>query len=194
MRRALVWHGSRSRSQVALTFDDGPDPDYTPAILDILASVDATATFFLLGQKIEAHPELVDAIVAGGHELGIHGYDHSSTDLPGQTERTAGLLARHQARTHWFRPPRGQLPPLCFAWMLRHGYGTVMWSFDSFDAGRQMGWKNGPIDYGAIEGGDIVLFHDDNEFCRADLPLVFDHLERRGLRAVSISTLLGGQR
>src|SRR5215470_4883360 len=69
-------HGDRSRRRIALTFDDGPHPIHTPALLDALAELGAPATFFLVGRGVEAHPELVARIASEGHELGNHTYAH----------------------------------------------------------------------------------------------------------------------
>src|SRR5688572_27569417 len=69
--------GKKSNS-IYLTFDDGPDPEVTPLLLDLLKKKNAKATFFLVGTKIEAHPELVSQIIANGHGIGNHSYDHNS--------------------------------------------------------------------------------------------------------------------
>ena len=190
LRGALTWHGRSSRAAVALTFDDGPNPEYTRGVLDTLDARGAVGTFFVLGQRVETHPEIVREIVERGHEIGIHGYDHGPDDLPGQTRRTTEILSRMGIRSRLFRPPRGRFGPACLAWMVGHRYVTVLWSFDSYDAGRLMGWKSGAVDYQAIGGGDVVLFHDDNELCRDELPRVLDELARKGLSAVSVSSLL----
>jgi peptidoglycan/xylan/chitin deacetylase (PgdA/CDA1 family) len=73
----VSWQGDGSTNGVALTFDDGPHPVTTRRILDVLANAQVTATFFVVGAKVEKHPEIVRAIVAGGHTLGAHGYDHN---------------------------------------------------------------------------------------------------------------------
>lgn len=73
-----VWHGDRSRAMVALTFDDGPDPDHTPALLEVLSRHDVRATFFWIGWRVRRAPELARRVAAAGHAVGLHGERHRS--------------------------------------------------------------------------------------------------------------------
>src|SRR5262249_55781480 len=84
-----VVHGPRGARGVALTFDDGPDPIWTPRVLEALDAAKAKATFFLIGRKAEAHPELVRAISARGHAIGLHSYEH---------DRLVALRSRKRVR------------------------------------------------------------------------------------------------
>jgi len=188
--RLLTWHGSRARPQVALTFDDGPDPEWTPRVLDILAGHGAVATFFLLGRNVDAHPALVQRMADAGHEIGIHGYDHTPRDLPGQTEQTRRLLDELSIRTDLFRPPGGALVPSAQLWMARQRIRTVMWSYDLHDSMRHEGKIDERAPLGTIGPGDIVLMHDDNPVCAAELPELLTVLVERGLTPVTVSQLL----
>lgn len=103
-----------NRPMVALTFDDGPDPEYTPRILDALASSDALATFFMVGRQIEAAPAVARAIAAAGHDLGNHTYGHrhlwSLTPAASVVEVDRGAAAVADATgvtPRYFRPPWG---------------------------------------------------------------------------------------
>lgn len=115
-----VTRGPRGARGVALTFDDGPDPTWTPRILEALAAHDAKATFFVIGHKVEAHPEVVRAILDAGHAVGLHSYAHDRL-FSLRTERTVrqdlvrGLEAIEKVtgtRPTLFRPPIGHTNPI----------------------------------------------------------------------------------
>src|SRR5258708_10476387 len=108
--------GSRSTKTIALTFDDGPDPRYTPAVLDILKAQGVKATFFVCGNMLERHPELGERIIAEGHGIGNHSMTHAHLErLRNSAGRHEIFYCEHQierllgTRTHPFRPPRGLL-------------------------------------------------------------------------------------
>ncbi|HEY6081226.1 MAG TPA: polysaccharide deacetylase family protein, partial [Polyangiaceae bacterium] len=116
MYGSMLWRGP-ARPEVAITFDDGPSPDTTPRVLELLATAGTRATFFVVGRKVQAHPELLRAIVAGGHEVGLHGFEHDrlfSLRLPLQVERD---IVRTQAAVEQAGAPRATLfrPPIGFA-------------------------------------------------------------------------------
>src|SRR5207248_7954216 len=98
-RRLLLIRGPKEDCTVCLTFDDGPHPDYTPRLLDILKEHGARATFFVIGANVERHPELVRRMIADGHAIGNHTYTHgepektSAWQLLQDTERNTDLLA-----------------------------------------------------------------------------------------------------
>ncbi|HMQ32625.1 MAG TPA: polysaccharide deacetylase family protein [Chloroflexaceae bacterium] len=134
----ILWVGNPARREVALTFDDGPDPRDTPALLDVLARRGVTATFSWLGERIEAHPELVSAAAAAGHQLMIHGYRHRSFLLEPKEElramlgRTRELLARHSRRDPEsltsVRPPYGHFSGSVLEGLRAWGYQPVLCS------------------------------------------------------------------
>src|SRR5690606_17793523 len=121
---------------VALTFDDGPDPRTTPRILDLLERRGQRATFFVIGQKAEAHPELLRRIHAGGHLLALHGYIHrwfyaflTPTTVQQDIQRTQDAVeAATGTRPVLFRPPVGQASPRTVAGARRAGVAIVGWS------------------------------------------------------------------
>jgi peptidoglycan/xylan/chitin deacetylase (PgdA/CDA1 family) len=120
---------------VALTFDDGPDPLSTPAILEQLDRLDWRATFFLLGPMVRRSPELARELAARGHEIGVHGDEHRS-----HLHRTPGAIRDDVARARdsiaeatgvepvWFRPPYGALSAGSLAAARRLGLQTVLWT------------------------------------------------------------------
>jgi len=174
---------------VALTFDDGPDPEHTSQVLDILGDGGARATFFVLGRNVERHPELVTRIAAEGHEVGIHGYDHTLDDLPGQTTRTQRILRELDIETDLFRPPGGNLLWSTEVWMVRKRMRTVLWSYDLLDSMRHEGKVASRAPLVAVDAGDVVLMHDDNPVCTGELPAILAMLADRTLAPVTVSQL-----
>ncbi|TYT23937.1 polysaccharide deacetylase family protein [Luteimonas viscosa] len=152
-----------------LTFDDGPHPEFTPPVLDLLRTHGATATFFLIGERIDRYPELVRRIVADGHALGNHSWSHPRMrDLPlpqqlVEIERTDEALSRYDGnRTHPFRPPCGVLPANLLLHFARIGRTVAFWSYDSHDY-QQL---PAPTLFAQMRAdpprdGDTVLMHDD---------------------------------
>lgn len=153
--------------EVVLTFDDGPDPVGTPAVLDALAAHGATATFFVLLTRVRRHPGLVERVLREGHEVGLHGVDHRP--LPGFSfsearARTAAGAAELQAltgtRVRWFRPPYGAQSPGSWLATRRAGLVPVLWGPTTWD------WREVGQDERvrkAQEGagpGSVLLAHD----------------------------------
>lgn len=125
---------------VALTFDDGPDNTYTPAVLDVLKSRQVRATFFLVGNRIEEYPETTKRIINEGHLIGNHTYAHPNTGKPmGAQLRTeiekmeATLKPYNTAPSYLFRPPYGALTAPAALEVAEFGYRLALWSIDSLD-------------------------------------------------------------
>lgn len=160
-----------SRERVAyLTFDDGPDPVFTPPLLDLLGEHGARASFFLIGQRIEKHPEVVRRIVAEGHLIGNHSYSHPHFDRLaldaqlGEIERTDALLGEFDKRArHRFRTPRGVVPFGLLWHFARIRRCITYWSRDSLDyQDRSVDDLVGLLRRDAVRNGDVVLMHDDS--------------------------------
>ncbi|WP_197503407.1 polysaccharide deacetylase family protein [Mycobacterium sp. E740] len=119
---------------VALTFDDGPDPCGTPEILDILARLEVKATFFMLGEQVAKHPDVAQRVVAEGHEIALHGWDHRNSLLVPPRRLRASLVrasdeiaAATGVRPVWYRPPYG-IPTGATFWASRSlGLMPVLW-------------------------------------------------------------------
>jgi peptidoglycan/xylan/chitin deacetylase (PgdA/CDA1 family) len=177
--RVLQWlpdavvctRASARNKALYLSFDDGPDPRFTPALLDLLKAHGAHASFFLIGREVEKYPELVERMVAEGHLVGNHSFSHprfnllSMADKLAEIDRTDQLLARFDGvRHHRFRPPRGVFSlalTLRFAAARRN---LAYWSYDSLDYQRkppaeliELLRKQPP------RAGDILLMHDDSD-------------------------------
>jgi len=193
------------RAEIALTFDDGPDASTTPSILSILAAAGAPATFFVLGAKVQEAPEVLRAIAAAGHEIGIHGHTHdrflslrkpsSIVDRVARAQSTVEAVTGH--RPTLFRPPLGHVSPrtakaaraarlTLVAWSVRSRDGRA--STSSQEVARRVLTRLRP--------GDIVLMHDAAEHglhapaSIAALPGILEEIGRRGLRCVTVSRLM----
>jgi peptidoglycan/xylan/chitin deacetylase (PgdA/CDA1 family)/glycosyltransferase involved in cell wall biosynthesis len=192
------------RRLVALTFDDGPDGEWTPRILDILAEHQARATFFMLVENARRLPELVHRVVAEGHEVGLHGFDHRS--LAGGSRRSTRRLLEAAAAeletisgvpVNYFRPPFGAQTVGSLLGERDAGLETVMWELDSLDWSGLEEWKVASEVVDRTEPGSIILLHDtlaedpECSFNRArTVQLVVDGLQRRSLHSTTISELL----
>jgi peptidoglycan/xylan/chitin deacetylase (PgdA/CDA1 family) len=122
--------GTGAPGHVALTFDDGPDPRSTPAFLDVLAEHGATATFFLVGERVARAPGVVARMVAEGHEVGVHGWRHRYTfgSSPHLRRCIDATVAAADVRPRWFRPPYGVLSASCLLEARRTGLTPVLWT------------------------------------------------------------------
>lgn len=149
---------------VALTFDDGPHPTFTPLILDILADFRAHATFFMLGEAAERAPQLVKRIASCGHAIGNHSWDHPSLlslNRQGRLEqirRCAGVLAPYASPV--FRPPYGHQNIALHLDALSLGYQVVTWNLSADDWQGHDGQSIADRVLREITPGSIVLFHD----------------------------------
>jgi peptidoglycan-N-acetylglucosamine deacetylase len=130
-----IWRGRRSDRLAALTFDDGPDPVHTPRVLDILSREGAPATFFLIGRRAAAAPELAWRIAADGHDLGNHTWSHRSLWLCGPRETEREIARGHEAiasaagqAPRFFRPPWGMANLALFPALRRLGTPCVFWT------------------------------------------------------------------
>lgn len=164
-------NGSRRDSTRYLTFDDGPDPIHTPPLLDLLAKYGVKASFFLVGQKIERYPKLVERIVAEGHMLGNHSYSHWSFKRMTTGKKiheirsTDALLHAFDGRPHHrMRPPHGYISADLLCYFAMHRRNLVYWSYDSLDYQERPNQEMvNRLREDPPSPGDIVLMHDDSE-------------------------------
>ena len=129
--------GFRSSDAVALTFDDGPDPQFTPMVLEVLKKHGASATFFVLGRQAELYPYILRQILEAGSEVANHSYSHPSFSLLSIPQKIAELKhserAIGKAGKRFFRPPFGHASDRTPLWASLLGYTTVCWSADARD-------------------------------------------------------------
>lgn len=175
-----------SRRSVVLSFDDGPNPISTPAILTALRARGVKATFFLIGERIERYPQLARRIVAEGHQVGNHSYSHPRMVLErpraysGEIDRTDRLIRSLGYRDRIdFRPPYGQ-KLVVLPWLLarRHKL-SVLWSVDSRDWTDRDAKAITDRVIRDVRPGSIVLLHDLPQTARA-LPGILAGLQQRG--------------
>jgi peptidoglycan/xylan/chitin deacetylase (PgdA/CDA1 family) len=151
---------------VSLTFDDGPEPRWTAAVLDALADAGARATFFLLGEKAAAQPALVARTVREGHEIGLHGHrhlrhtQHSREEVARDTDEALAALAELGVRPSLWRLPWGAEAPFSAALAAERGLRIVGWDADTHD------WRGDPAPEMLaavapdLRDGCVVLAHD----------------------------------
>jgi peptidoglycan/xylan/chitin deacetylase (PgdA/CDA1 family) len=198
---------------VALTFDDGPDPVFTPQILDVLAAHGAHATFFVLGERATQHPAVVQRIVAEGHALGTHTQTHPigfHFSMPAAVAREieAGVAAVEavvpETRLTLFRPPQGLRTPLFgSAWkqFARAGFVCVTWSVKALDSFATTADKIVARVTPRLEPGAIVAMHDgtglggghDRTPTIAALDRLLTTCEARGLRCIALDSSAGSR-
>lgn len=162
--------GSRAGQTRYLSFDDGPHPEHTPRLLDLLAEHDVHASFFVVGQRAESHPAIVERIVAEGHLLGNHSWSHTHfariplLEQVAELDRTDDLLrAFDQRPRHRVRPPQGSMPLPLLLYLARHRRSVAYWSYDSLDYREQPASElTARLLRRPPRPGDIVLMHDDN--------------------------------
>jgi peptidoglycan/xylan/chitin deacetylase (PgdA/CDA1 family) len=195
--RRLLQHGNRHRAQIALTIDDGPDPVYTPRILDILRSYAMKATFFVVGGAAEQHPDIVLRMRREGHDVGNHSYSHpyfhrlSWTYAFREIKMTRWVLNRILGEECTiFRPPHGTLSPrsLIPAWL--SGQHVVLWNVDLKDYRASAGDVEARLNRTSFSSGDIILYHGTNEAALKALPRVIEAALDGGREAVPISNFI----
>jgi peptidoglycan/xylan/chitin deacetylase (PgdA/CDA1 family) len=201
-----VTHGPRDGRRVALSFDDGPDPDVTPTVLDALAQHSARATFFSIGRSLEEHPQLARRLVAEGHELGNHSWRHSrwqnffgvseqAREIERGAQAIAAVTGSHERPL--YRPPIGlKSPPLARA-AAQHQLTLVAWSLHSRDTRTADPKRMAQRVLKRIRPGDIVLMHDGHDrpgrhrpACAQAVPVILQGLREKGLECVTVSELL----
>jgi peptidoglycan/xylan/chitin deacetylase (PgdA/CDA1 family) len=184
---------------VALTFDDGPHPEGTPAVLDALDAGGARATFFLVGEQVERHPEVAREIVRRGHAVGIHGQRHRNLMRipPPALERDLDAAAHvidavAGKRVTLYRPPYGIFTPAVVHSVRRRGWTPLLWSRWGRD------WAAGATPASiallaarALGDGDVILLHDSDAYSVPGswrntvgaLPRILEAMAHRGLPA-----------
>jgi len=195
-------HGPRVK-QIALTFDDVPDPRFTPQVLRILSEHKVKATFFVVGSRAKKHPDLVARIVREGHVIGNHSYNHpqfhklTMSEYMEQIIRTENILYGLTGyKPKLIRPPYGDITESQLRWAKREGYKIVNWNVDSLDwkgIGKETVKKNIMASAGQ---GSIILQHagggstSDLTGTIEALPEVIRELKKKGYMFVTVPKLL----
>ncbi|MFZ0434665.1 MAG: polysaccharide deacetylase family protein [Chthoniobacterales bacterium] len=183
---------------IAMTFDDGPSAVLTPRLLDMLKQRNIKATFFVLGQLAQEHPEIIARALAEGHEIANHSWDHKALNKLGEgglqhelADTSATITKTTGKPVTLMRPPYGATNPrLNKAIEKEYGMKVILWSVDPFD------WKRpGPqvITQRILAGtqpGSIILAHDIHPGTIEAMPATFDALLAKGFKFVTVSELL----
>jgi peptidoglycan/xylan/chitin deacetylase (PgdA/CDA1 family) len=183
---------------IAMTFDDGPSATLTPKLLDILAAHHIKATFFVIGENVAEHPEIVARAFREGHEIGNHSWSHpnfakmSDQAVRSQLQRTDdSIKSATGVRPTLMRPPYGSITAREKRWIHdEFGYRVILWDVDPYD------WKRpGPAVVRnrilkETQPGSIVLSHDIHPGTIEAMPSTFDALEAKGFKFVTVSELI----
>jgi peptidoglycan-N-acetylglucosamine deacetylase len=152
--------------RVFISFDDGPDPHFTPELLKSLRLHGVIASFFLIGNDVVDHPVLVQMIREAGHAVHLHGWQHRKIRHAGLKVFSQEIeMCRTLLNSNTFRPPYGRIPLKYLFWLKRNGYTTVLWNVDFTDY-RSVGHSlENILKYSnRIRPGDIVLLHNKEAF------------------------------
>lgn len=190
---------------IYLTFDDGPDPRWTPTVLELLGRYGARATFFVLGHKAVRHPELLRAVWLAGHSIGSHGFSHRRLLLAGRSQVCAQLEQADAAiaeatgtAPRLLRPPYGHFSPALLRTCREAGKQIVLWDTNSQDyKARSSGENVARKVLTHVRPGSIVLLHDGHSRSGqtiAALETVLPELYRRGFRCLPLAQSATGKR
>ena len=200
---ACTWRGPRTGRRLALTFDDGPDAEWTPRVLDLLGEAGATATFFAIGERAARAPAVVKRIAAEGHELANHSWSHRNLWFCGPAATAEEVRRGHEiladltgAAPRHFRPPWGMVNAALFSSVRKAGEKVVFWSIQP--EGQRPAAADRQVAYvlGRAHAGAIVDLHDAEGTPRAPerlgkaLPEMIQGLRERGYAFATVSGLL----
>ena len=186
----------RSRKAVALTFDDGPNPNTTPVALELLKKYNAKGTFFMVGKTVAGNEEIIKQVVAEGHQIGNHSWSHplltkiSLEQAKSQINDTTEALKKASGQdVHIMRPPYGGINATIQAAV---DQSFILWDVDTLD------WKNRNTasimkEVRKARPGSIILMHDVHQTSIDALPSVLQYLTEQGFELVTIDELMGDQ-
>lgn len=188
-------------NSVALTFDDGPDPVFTPLVLDLLKKNNAKATFFVIGEKVEKYPSILKRIVDEGHTVGNHTFYHKHTfpftapkKIKEELEKTNKTIDKVIGKKSlFFRPPMGITNPNIAKAIKNTSFTSISWSLRPYDT-QVINYKQivNRITKG-IKKGDIVLLHDTHEFIEPSLKEILTWMNKNELSSITVEQLLNKQ-
>lgn len=193
-RRRFLVSGSPQLQSICLTFDDGPHAVHTPPLLDVLRDLGVPATFFLVGERAERHPDLVRRLVAEGHAVGHHSFHHYNPARTSSRQMAAEIRQQQQLFRELignaqplFRPPHGKLTPFKIVRCWASGMNVILWNMDPKDYTRRhahevRAWFRAH----PLRGGDIVLMHDNHPFAAEVVPDVVQMVRSAGLTFATI--------
>ncbi len=201
LNKKLITHvNTGEKKLLALTFDDGPDPLYTGAVLNILKKYEVKATFFVVGENAAAHPDLIQAQIKAGHEIENHTYTHADLSLANEEgteaeiQKTDQLLSSMLGRDiKYFRPPKKLFRQETIAIAERNGYQTVLWTICVENARSPTPQTMAKRVIEAARPGMIILAHDgrmDRSQTLLALPIIIKAFHKQGYQFVTLEELL----
>jgi len=205
--RAVVRTGDSKSSYIALTFDDGPNPEYTPKLLDILKEHGVKATFFVVGKNAKQYPHILRRIHSEGHLVGCHSYSHRHAWLLSPMSTIRDLKQVYKILEDelkqlpgWYRPPWGMFNLLTLLAAKKMGLKTAYWSIEAQD------WESKTTPqhiYNTVisraKGGSIIVLHDSGGATGAPartleaLPSIISALKQKGYKFVTLEDMKGDQ-
>lgn len=196
--QSLNHHYKISENYISITFDDGPNPDFTPKVLSLLKGHKAKATFFLIGKNAEKHPEIVRQIIDEGHTIGNHSYSHSknfgffsSEKVATELNQTNTILKEITGKDiKMFRPPFGVTNPNIKKTLKNTGHFSIGWSKRSLDTTNLSDEKILKRITSNLKRGDIILLHDSSSKSVAVLEQLLLTLQPHKLQSVPVDRLL----
>jgi len=195
-----LMRGDPNVKAVALTFDDGPHPQFTPKILAILKKYDVRATFFVVGKMAAKYPELVKMEAAAGNVVGNHTYNHVNlTRIPvsmveQEWQRGSDIIKRILGtRPVFCRPPGGDYDKDVINSAAAHGLTTVLWTDDPGDYAKPGDKVIAERVLRRIDNGGIVLLHDGVQQTIDVLPQIIESLQKRGFKFVTVAEMIQGR-
>ena len=182
--RDLTWHKSRSNKCIYITFDDGPIPVVTPWVLNILKQFNVKATFFCIGDNVAKHPDIYRQILADGHSVGNHTFNHLNGWKTGDKAYLENIeQCKELVQSNLFRPPYGRSKKSQYS-ILNTQYSIIMWDVLSGDFDINLSPEkclNNVLKHS--RNGSIIVFHDSlKAFERLEyaLPLALENLKKKG--------------
>jgi peptidoglycan-N-acetylglucosamine deacetylase len=204
-----VWNGDKDRYVVALTFDDGPKPEYCTPILDDLDKYGAKATFFVVGSEAEKNPDLVKRMHDEGNIVGNHSYSHipakdmTNNEFIADVKKCSLVIFNIIGKPpRYFRPPGGEINPQIAKGLKRMGLKTVFWTFNSEDYTELSNNFELPDDYqkmadvlakkvlDGVTPGAIILLHSSSEQTVLALPAILEGINAKGYGMVTVDELI----
>jgi len=206
LKKGVFTRGPEGAKKVALTFDDGPDPRYTPYVLDVLSKYNVKSTFFLVAKKAMENPDIVKRIVMERHEIGNHTFRHKHAwfMLPSQMKREIEMADRVLEglvghRPKYFRPPWGAFNLFTY-WIAKNYHNVILWTYAPWDWTRTI-TSNKIVErvLRHVKDGMIVLLHDSGGAEGAPLktikalPYLIEGLFERGYNLVTLKELFNAE-
>ena len=187
---SITWRKENAQNNIWLTFDDGPHQESTPFILNVLKEEQVKATFFLVGEQMEKHPELLNQIISEGHIVANHSYSHKNGWLSNNStyfndiEKCQKLIPENKL----FRPPYGKISPLQIS-HLKKNYKIILWDVLSWDFSLYNTPKK--VKESVLKNtvsGSIIVFHNNKKSFKNLQPILNETIQELKQKGFSFST------